>query len=211
MNHDISIAVLTGDLVHSTELGPDKIDRAFEALEACAARLEGWQGHALHFSRHRGDGWQVVLMRPEQALRCALAFRASLRALGDEFDTYIGIAEGRNDGPIGRDLNDETGPVFVSSGSTLAIPQYVGPMRMAHAAKGPMDAVTHLADQLSMGWTPPQAAAVLPFLDPHSSPSYTQVAKALGKSRQAVKKAVDAAHLPALIYALNSLEETPHD
>lgn len=173
--------------------------------------LADWQGHPLHFSRHRGDGWQVVLMRPDMALRCALAFRASLRALGAEFDTYVGIAEGPNNGPIGPDLNDETGPVFVSSGSTLAIPQHSGRMRMVHATNGPLDAVTHLADHLSIGWTPPQAAAILPFLDPRRQPSYTEVAKTLGKSRQAVKKAVDAAHLPALIYALNSLEETPHD
>ena len=113
------IAVLTGDLVHSTELGPEKIERAFKALEDCAQVQEAWHGAPLHFTRHRGDGWQVVLARPEMALRSALAFRAALRAEGEEFDSYVGISDGNASQPIGPNLNSEISEVFHEAGSAL--------------------------------------------------------------------------------------------
>ena len=70
------------------------IARAFAALGACGDLMEPLNGAPLHLTRHRGDGWQAVLVRPELALRAALAFKAALRAEGAEFDSYIGIAEG---------------------------------------------------------------------------------------------------------------------
>ena len=73
------IAVLTGDLVHSTELGPKGIEAAFGALQRCAEDQENWYGKPLHFTRHRGDGWQVALAKPEYALRSALTVPSPVR------------------------------------------------------------------------------------------------------------------------------------
>jgi len=207
MTHSSNIAVLTGDLVHSTDLGNAKIARAIAALEECARVQEHWHGAPLHFTRHRGDGWQVVLASPELALRSALGFRAALRANGEEFDSYMGIAAGFVTNPVGPDLNDETGDVFVASGAQL---ETLKASKHAHRIllSGAHDAAARLADHISQGWTAPQAAAIQLFLAPGAAQSYTEVAKTLGISRQAVAKSTEAAGLHPLRYALKSIEET---
>ena len=207
MKADAHIAVLTGDLVASTALGTDKIAQAFEALEACAATQAGWFGAPLHFTRHRGDGWQVVLARPECALRSALAFRAALKARDGALDSYIGAAEGEGPDKIGADLNYETNEVFIKSGAALSWAKTNEDwVRMEYNPKGPLSAAFMLADRISRDWTQPQAAAILPFLAPVHVPTATDVAAQLGKSRQAVSKALDAARYDALLLALQSIE-----
>ncbi len=211
------IAVLTGDLVGSTSLSPAQLAQAFDALADCAAMQADWHGAPLHFTRQRGDGWQVALARPALALRSALAFRAALRCEGGEFDSYISIAEGEVAGKLGPDLNAETAKVFVTSGDgldmlkLLSLSERMVYVDDAYGQGGPLNAVAVLADHISQGWTPAQAAAILPFLARGDEPSYTEVAKALGKSRQAVTKALDAAGYPALKRALHSIEEAADD
>ena len=206
MNHPRTIAVLTGDLVNSTDLGREKIKRAFRALEDCAAVQEDWHGAPLHFTRHRGDGWQVVLARPEMALRSALAFRAALRTEGVEFDSYMGIAEGQVEGEVGPDLNNETAPAFRNSGELLEDAKTHQTSRILHGSAAALGAAGVLADHISRDWTPTQAQTVMPFLSPDPWPSYTEVAKALGKSRQAVAKSLEAGGMEPLNLALTCLE-----
>lgn len=200
------IAVLTGDLVLSALLGPERITRAFGALEACALMQAGWMGASLRFTRHRGDGWQVVLARPRMALRSALTFRAALRAQGDEFDSYISIAEGVAPRDIVADLNSQTGEVFVESGRGLDELKEAKRGRMIHNSFGPVDAATILADRLSQGWTQAQAAAILPTLAPDYDGTHSAIARRLGKSRQAVTKSLQASGQDGLELALGVLE-----
>lgn len=214
MKTDTPIAVLTGDLVASTALSRDQISVAFSALRDCAELQARWQGAPLHFTRHRGDGWQVVLAQPKYALRSALAFRAALRAKSGTLDTYIGAAEGNRPATLHPDLNYETEAVFVASGTALDwAKSNEDAVRMEFNPHGPLNAAFILADRISRDWTQPQAAAIAPFLAPVDVPTATDVADRLGKSRQAVSKALDAARYPALLQALTSLEvgrETEH-
>ncbi len=207
-----SIAVLTGDLFRSTELGPENIIHAFKVLEEHSKAFARWHEAPMHFSRHRGDGWQVVLARPDLALRTALAFRAALRAGGNEFDSYIGIATGEVSGEIGPDLNRETARPFVESGRLVDhlkdVPSWI---RMMHKSGGAISSTTGLVDYISQGWTPTQAMTILPLLDPLQKPSLTDLAKALGKSRQAVSKAAEAAAFAPLVFALKTIEDAAHD
>lgn len=208
------IAVLTGDIVNSTGLGVDKTDRALAALEHCARGQRGWIGADLRFTRQRGDGWQVALERPEFALRSALIFRAALRALGAEYDSYIGMAQGAASTAADADLNRKMDAVFIASGralDTLKAMQSFQP-HMAHAARGALAAAVALADHLSDGWTPAQAQAIGPMLSPETDLSYTELAEILGKSRQAVTKSLFAAGFQPLFLALQLLEKAPqHD
>lgn len=210
MNTHTSIAVLTGDLVNSGTLGPEKIARAFQALAACAETQAGWMGAPLRFTRHRGDGWQVVLTEPQKALRSALSFRAALRAEGEEFDSYMAIAEGFAPERLLADLNVHTEDVFVRSGQGLDdLKKTRLPLRMAHEGRGAVDAAVILADHLSQGWTAAQAQAILPVLDPHFTGTQSDIARRLGKSRQAVAKALQAAGWETLELALETLEKGP--
>ncbi|SLN44246.1 hypothetical protein AQS8620_01770 [Aquimixticola soesokkakensis] len=216
-----TIAVLTGDLVQSSTLSPSALEEAFDALQRCAALQESWVGDSLRFTRHRGDGWQVALPTPQFALRAALAFRAHLRALGDTngapIDSYIGIATGPALGDLGsdpgRDLNGRSDMVFVVSGraldriksdkdATKGPPAY---LRLA-SPQPSLRAVTILVDYMSRGWTPAQAEVCARMLAP-APPSYTDLAKAVGKSRQAVTKSLTAAGWFELAAALALVEE----
>lgn len=201
------ITVLTGDLVDSTGLGAAKTTRALRALEASAAAQAAWHGAPLHFTRHRGDGWQVVLMRPELAWRSALAFRAALRTLGQEYDSYFGFAQDHADATFGPDLNSATDPVFAASGHALDYVKARSGLRMSYSGFGPWEAITTLVDHISQDWTPAQAAAVEQVIAPNKATTQTEAAKALGKSRQAVSKALEAASFPQLDYALRCIED----
>lgn len=207
MSYYREVSVLTGDLTASSSLGSEKIERAFAALEDCARMQESWFDTQLHFSRHRGDGWQVVLPKPEYAIRSALAFRAALRAEGMEFETYIGIATDTVDGEVSEDLNHETDRVFQRSGKELDLVKLVGPYMMSYSGKGDIGAATVLLDSISQAWTPTQATTILPFLTTKDRPVQQDVAKALGKSRQAVAKSLEAAHFEPILFALKFIEE----
>ena len=205
------IAVLTGDLVHSADLSEPQVAQAMMILENCARQQGNWTGTPTHFSRHRGDGWQIVLTQPHLALRSALMFRATLRATNDAFDSYIAMAQGPNSGKVGPDLNAENGPVFVQSGQALdALKSSKTPLRMVHDTLGAPDAAVILADHLFQGWTQPQAQAMaLALAQPPDTPvSFSKIAKALGKSRQATTKAMKAAGFEHLELALDTLDRS---
>lgn len=200
------IAVLTGDLVASTSLSNSSVEQALDALKSCAHEQRGWTGTDLNFTRHRGDGWQVALSEPRYALRSALTYRATLRALGDPFDTSIGIATGPIDGELGENLNRRFDPVFIASGRALDNLKAQSPtnQRIAFPEKS---ALSLLADHFVSGWTTVQAQAALWFLPPGADPSYTDMAEHMGKSRQAVTKSVEASRVRLLVRALNDEEE----
>ncbi|MEM5474846.1 hypothetical protein [Pacificibacter sp. AS14] len=203
------IAVLTGDIVGSTALGPEKLERAFNALKDCAETQAEWMGESLHFTRHRGDGWQVALAEPKYALRSALMFRAALRSEGSEFDSYIGIAEGDITGPLESNLNDQTDGVFTKSGQMLEWIKVEAPqleLTLGHASAGATSACAVLLGQMSQDWTPAQAAPLIRMLHPTDTPTYTEIAKALGKSRQTVAKALDSAGFRSIYSALIDIE-----
>ncbi|WP_282181043.1 hypothetical protein [Aliiroseovarius marinus] len=209
MSENLShIAVLTGDIIGSTQMTPEDLERAFDALSASAEVQAEWHGEDLHFTRQRGDGWQVRLARPELALRSALAFRAALRCEGKEFSTFMAVAEGpASPIPSGTTLNQLTEQPFVDSGRLLEVlKRYPNERRMGHLNISAVGATFALADHISQGWTPAQATAILLMLAPGKLPSHTDVARALGKSRQAVTKALEGAGFDAVWTALENIE-----
>lgn len=203
------ISVVTGDLVQSTALPKGAIDRAMASLSDASDKLGALQGQSLRFTRHRGDGWQAVLVKPDLYLRAALAFRANLKALGDAYDTYIAIADGPQETALPGDLNSAQGPAFVKSGDALdAMKLLAGNRgRFAHAGFGQQAATLALADRISQGWTPAQSAAVAQMIFHPAPPTLTSVAEALGISRQAATKSLDAAGYDFIQEAMNHVEK----
>ncbi|WP_417278423.1 hypothetical protein [Celeribacter sp.] len=202
------IAVLTGDLVNSTGLGPEKVERAFVALEDCAEMQAAWMGgQSLHFTRHRGDGWQVALAEPKYALRSALCFRAALRAISEEYDSYIGIAEGSVEGKIGPNLNKEQWEPFINSGDVLEICKSSRTFtHFFHAEFDAIGAAFILADAISRRWTWKQAETIFLALIDTGRVTHTEISQRLQKSRQAVTKSLEGANFPAILEALSTLE-----
>lgn len=204
-----NVTVFTGDLVNSTQLTKAQLAAAFDVLETCAKMAAEWHGASLQFTRHRGDGWQVILAQPKYALRTALYFRASLKALGSEFDTYIGIARGEAAIAIKEDLNSRNEDVFVNSGRALELIKKAksAEVRIAYLNGGAESAATILADKIVDDWTPTQAETMAHILQAFTETTYTEIAKALGKSRQTVTRTLTAAGFEPVFLALELLEQ----
>ena len=190
-------AVLTGDLIRSSDLAPSALDAGLDSLEQAAQEFAGC------FSRRGGDGWQCAAPSPENALRYALILRAALRSHGKDYATRISIAVGAGTLPANGDVNAAYGPAFTASGRLLeALPSGA---RMADAAGGVLDAATRLADHISSGWTPAQARSVRLILWPKER-IRSEAAAELGITRQAVDQALWSAGFPALSDALKLIE-----
>lgn len=213
MSVENNIAVITGDLVGSVALGPEKVEQAMVALEGAARGMESWVGAPLRFTRHRGDGWQAVVEQSKFATRAALIFRAALRSLGNEFDTYIGLAEGASPILTEVDLNKITGKVFTASGASLEkIKSSNLPIRMDYRSATLANASLVLADHISLGWTSVQAELMHVVLTPDNEhTSFSELGKMFGKSRQTITKSLDAAGYDAIGMALFSIEWEPEN
>ncbi|HKJ89198.1 MAG TPA: hypothetical protein VKA48_11915, partial [Gammaproteobacteria bacterium] len=91
-------AVLTGDLVRSSTLSADELQRVQDGLRTAARELAvaSWAADSLvvgELDLFRGDSWQLLLRRPGPALRAALFLRSTLLAQGIA-DTRIAIGHG---------------------------------------------------------------------------------------------------------------------
>lgn len=211
----MKLAVLTGDIVDSSDMTSDALDRILELLDSLAWELSGW-AHTTEdrtdtlfkrtpFARRGGDSWQIAMNRPRLALRASLYLQARIMAHDPPAQSRIAAAtgDGTLPGDPEADLNSAHGNVFSDSGRLLD--DLKGRTLLAHAAGGPLDAAFRLADHISQGWTAAQAQAVSLMLPPGSGPRRV-AAEQLGISRQAVDQSLWGAGFPALEDALALIE-----
>src|SRR5690606_33341086 len=87
-------AILTGDLVGSTEKPVAALEQAMQALAETARGISAWTGADTRFTRYRGDGWQIYVAVPGLGLRAALTIIARLRAADAGLATRAAIGIG---------------------------------------------------------------------------------------------------------------------
>mgnify|MGYP000571990225 CR=1 FL=1 len=204
--------IITGDLVDSSDMSQPALERAKRVLATAADEIALLQKAPLHYSHHRGDGWQIALTRPEYTLRTMLLFRSVLRSLGESYDSYMAVATSSEASwPLiaGADLNQISGPAFKNSGRLLENikAKTSSAYRWASHGGGQIHATISLADGLSFDWTPTQAKDISMLLRTNKNLTYTSLAQTLGKSRQSVKKSLDGARSDFFIKALTAIEE----
>jgi len=191
-----TVAVLTGDIIGSTDSGTAATDAAIDLLYRTTERIAHWPGvsHPLRFfDRYRGDGWQMLLTRPDYALRATLVLVAALGSTAGTPKTRVGIGIGTAHIPTIPDLAASSGPAFIASGHALD----TLPRSRVFAIEGdsitPLQhAVLALAEELSNRWTPEQAEATALYLKP-SHPTLAEIASQLGISTQAVSYRIKGA------------------
>lgn len=196
-------AVLTGDLVASRD-HPSAIDTAMAALKAAAASIGDMFDLQLHFTRFRGDGWQVLLARPEYAYRAMVYLRARLIAADLGLDTRIAAGFGSVEPLTGPDLSSASGEAFFSSGRRL---DQMGSERLAVENRAGADwqnAIVLLIDAIMSGWTPRQAEASAILL--LEGGIHAEIAKRLDISRQAVQQRLSGARIEAVQTGIDTLE-----
>lgn len=188
-------AVLTGDLIGSTETAPEAVEAAMARIKTVADRISKMAS----FERHRGDGWQLYLESPGIALAVMLLIAADLRAVGG-LESRIALGLGgayfnsfKNLFAV-RDLYAANGSAFVSSGR--ALDKMPKSQRLALAGEGTdilhQRLISMIDDRIS-NWSREQAEAVALALSPEGALTQSQIAARLGISRQAVAARLHAA------------------
>jgi hypothetical protein len=182
----VQIAVITGDLVGSTDFETDKVEAAMRALAGSADRIAAWsQQSDSRFTRFRGDGWQLYLEWPHLCLRAALVLTASARAVGHGPLSRVSIAIGPADNLGTRDLSDASGPAFQRSGRGLdAMPKSARIVLSGESLKERDQIIARLMFERTSRWTQPQAEAMALYLHP-DNPTLQDIGAALGISAQA--------------------------
>ncbi len=206
-------AVLTGDLVASAESTPESVNDAVRALEEAADQFQRWSGHDTHFTRFRGDGWQLYLDPPDLSMAAVLWLVARLRTRRTGLETRIALGFGTVDqlGTGESGLADASGEAFNLSGRALDdMPRH---RRIVLAGPGVVHgwqkALFDLALWIAGRWTPEQAEAVTLVLDPHERRTQAEIAEILGVTRQAVQARLSGAGWDALAGAVSAVRE--HD
>ncbi|MFC3283719.1 hypothetical protein [Litchfieldella rifensis] len=193
------IAVLTGDVIESRQV--EDSSRLFEtldaALQALATRYRG-QGE-----RYRGDGFQLALPDPADAMTAAVLLRAALIRHSEDrqrWDARIAVAVGPDHWDPEQRVTQASGETFVRSGQNLdAMSDSHAHLQLNIADEkesGCLDLLTHFADDLIDGWSRYSAEAV--YLSLWHDESQQALAERLGISQPGVHKRLRAARWPLL-------------
>lgn len=201
------VAILTGDLIGSTAVPPEAVERSMRLIANCAGEI----GQDTDFTRFRGDGWQIRLLRPGDCLWACLLILARLRAVDGALGCRIAIGIGEEYDTNANTLSTAMGPAFTASGRTL---DQMKPDRLIALGSLPTkpDSFRHLAitiaATLAARWSREQAEAMALKLDVDSPAgdreSNDRIARQLGITRQAVDARLKAADYPILNDAIEA-------
>ena len=201
-------AVLTGDVVGSSELSPEEHRRVVELIKSVKKVFSNAViGTIDVFS---GDSWQMLFSDFGSALRSALYLRAILKMEKDfSVDSRISMAWGRLDmGQVNTQrISESTGELFTFSGrgvQGLKKPMlmcFSAPRRPAFSAA--VDSSFRLMDTLVRQWSREQARAVAGTL---LGRTQAEIAGEFGIGQSSVNKSLQAAHWPEIESTLEILE-----
>jgi len=160
-------AVLTGDIVGSSQLASDKIEAARALLHRLAREFDEVHPGSVMGQPDvfRGDSWQMCLQRPALAVTAAVFVRSGFKA--DEFETRIGIGWGAIDRLHADRITESNGPAFARSGRALDGLSKTRRLGVVGSDIAPaatpidlLDAAVSLLDALINEWTQREAVAV---------------------------------------------------
>jgi hypothetical protein len=204
-------AVITGDIVGSTNLAPKHLAELRKALgEAVRAIPNRCVLKGPEF--FRGDSWQVLLDAPENALNLALLIQANLIAkLNVQTRAAIGIGTVEStDGPLATSV----GEAFTLSGHALENISGNGRFDGALPARAKslslwFPALLRICGGLARSWTRRQAEAMGLWLT-LVTPTHEEIAQRLVPSvtKQTVGDILASAHLPDLVEAMTAFHKT---
>lgn len=165
--------VLTGDVVHSTDLS--SADRAAlpDLLKQGYAEVRATRPEALphDVSIFGGDSWQIFVAEPGLGLLVAVYMRARVRERLNA-DARMVLALDRVDFLQPGNVSESDGPAFQRSGRALrslernVLLRYLvpEPLESAGAYRIAADGIADLVDYLAQQWTPAQAQALTHLL-----------------------------------------------
>lgn len=204
-------AVLTGDLVRSTDLPQDHLLRARAVVSEAGADIATWSPRAVAapVEFFRGDAWQLALRDARFFLRAAIYVRAKLRASDIRFDSRVGVGLGRAEQIDAVRTSLSTGEAFLLSGRTLdksGTSLAIGFPEALAKELGWLDPLADLCSALADRWTERQSEIVCRMLMPLKV-RQNALAADLKIKPQTVQKALAGADYRALASAIDYVEE----
>jgi hypothetical protein len=182
-------AILTGDLVNSTQAPVGQIDATMHLLAEAARNIDD----DTRFTRFRGDGWQIYLHNGGHCLWACLLILARLKASDNSLSTRISVGIGETYPLPDGDLSAASGPAFIASGRGLDDMTATQILSIkGDAVDAFQTSIFAFAADRASRWSREQAEAMALALDA-DIPSRAAIAVRLGITRQAVDARLTAA------------------
>ena len=178
-------AVLSGDLIDSSQSEPAQVDATLNTLENTLPFIVAGAA-GTRFTRNRGDGWQIHLADPGNAYRVSVCLTATLRSDPDCLATRIAIGIGTVTNPGTAGFAGASGEAFTASGRALDKMKPGQTLAIAGTGADPsqQSQIAFTAHVMS-GWSREQAEVVALMIR-HGAPNHQVIADLLGITRQAV-------------------------
>ena len=187
-------AIITGDIVNSTNIPIESRDLMLNILQAIPEKLAPISD--VSFEIFRGDGFQIGVLQVDEAVRCALAVRAWLRSnkpidSNNILDARIAIGIGTLDYESDS-LSTSDGEAYRLSGRLLdeMNKSRFKIMTSWKEVNEELGLATLFVDDIVSGWTQSQSEIILAHLQ--TPVSHIELAKKLNLSRQMVDKSLKA-------------------
>ena len=186
------VAVITGDIVHSSKMDRKQRDYLLSQLKIIFRDLEK---HSQAADIYRGDSFQMLLPRAEEALLVAMILRAGLRKLTkrdenqtDYIDARISVGVGEVS-YTGQSLGTSDGAAFRLSGRGLD--EMKRRERLKVSTLWPkineeMEVSCALSEAIVSRWTHAQASIIYSYL--RSQKTQQELAKEFGITQGAVSQ-----------------------
>lgn len=180
--------VITGDLVHSSKIAPERYNLVLSQLEQILTKVS----HDVNdFSIYRGDGFQLFIPNVEQALHAALSIRLNLIALG--IDCRLSIGLGTIEAKRSQ-ISMSTGEAFTLSGRGLEqLKEVHWSLQLPQSIPNEWQLLLRFSDVLLQQMTARQAQVLSGYLSAEN-PSHQQLAEALQSSRVNITQLLNQAH-----------------
>ena len=186
-------AVITADIINSTQKSTKSwMDELKKALNIFGEENKDWE-------IYRGDEFQMILEKPEQAFRAAMIIKASLNVKIADAKIAIGLGEISFEG---KTIKESNGSAFVNSGRTLEILKNSKTETLSiKSENSDFDENFNLIFQLletSFGkWTESTATAILSVLK-NPEQNQQQIAENLGISQGAFSRSLKRGNIDAV-------------
>lgn len=185
-------SVITGDIVKSSKLSIDQHKKLIKVMRSCSKEVQKIFPGALKYEPElfRGDSWQLLVQKPEEALSIALFYRAYIKAnmMIRKIDARMAISVGTVDFV---ESSFGIGDAYKISGKAL---DKKGKRRIKFVSdvvddSSTIDLIIYNIDFISARWTANQSKIILLALQNNDQ---NTIAGKLKISQQAVSKQLDS-------------------
>jgi hypothetical protein len=196
-------AVITGDIT-----GSSAINRDFHKTLHIIANDIKKQYNGFLFQVFRGDSFQALVRKPEDALLLSIIIRAGLRrqsrssSVSDAWDARIAIGIGHAEIKDNVHLGEMTGEAFIRSGQSLDMMKKEGSRLKITTGDEQIDkefgASCPLANAIMNRWTTTQSEAIYLYL--LQKKTQEEIGKVLNATQRAISKRFESANLQSMTY-----------